>query len=63
MAARRFPHPWSVEKQSACFVVPDHGGQALEDEPGRRTAAKLRSKDDGEGLPPISAKPPELVPK
>jgi hypothetical protein len=38
---RRFPPPWSVEEQSACFVVRDHAGQKLayvylEDEPGRR---------------------------
>jgi hypothetical protein len=33
MAVRRFPHPWSVEEKSACFVVPDHGGQR-----GRGTA-------------------------
>jgi len=25
----RFPPPWSVEEQSACFVVRDHDGQAL----------------------------------
>jgi hypothetical protein len=36
---RRFPPPWSVEKQAACYVVRDHG-QALayvyfEDELGR----------------------------
>jgi hypothetical protein len=45
MPARRFPPPWSVEEQPACFVVRDHGGQALayvyfEDEPGRRSAAR-----------------------
>jgi len=39
MPARRFPPPWSVEEQDACFVVRDHSGQALayvyfEDEPG-----------------------------
>jgi len=50
-AQRRFPPPWSVEEQSACFVVRDHNGQALayvyfEDEPGRRSAAKLLSKDE-----------------
>jgi hypothetical protein len=28
-APRRFPPPWSIEEQSACFVVRDHGGQAL----------------------------------
>jgi hypothetical protein len=37
---RRFPQPWSVEEQAACFVVRDHNGQALayvyyESEPGR----------------------------
>jgi len=46
MPARRFPPPWSVEELNACFVVRDHHGQALtyvyfEDEPGRRSAAKL----------------------
>jgi hypothetical protein len=38
--ARRFPPPWSVEEQDACFVDRDLGGQQLayvyfEDEPGR----------------------------
>ena len=28
-AFRRFPRPWSVEQQDACFVVRDHSGQAL----------------------------------
>ena len=46
MPARRFPPPWSVEEQKASFVVRDHSGQKLayvyfEDEPGRRSAAKL----------------------
>jgi len=26
-AERRFPPPWSVEEQAACFVVRDHNGQ------------------------------------
>jgi hypothetical protein len=26
MQRRRFPPPWSVEEQPACFVVRDHGG-------------------------------------
>jgi hypothetical protein len=39
VTARRFPPPWSVEEQDACFVVRDHNGQQLayvylEDEPG-----------------------------
>jgi hypothetical protein len=38
-------------EQAVCFVVRDHNGQQLayvyfEDEPGRRSAAKLLSKDD-----------------
>jgi hypothetical protein len=50
-ANRRFPPPWSVEELDACFVVRDHNGQQLayvyfEDEPGRRSAAKLLSKDE-----------------
>jgi hypothetical protein len=48
---RRFPPPWSVEQIDACFVVLDDNGQALayiyfEDEPGRRSAAKLLTKDE-----------------
>jgi hypothetical protein len=44
--ARRFPAPWSVDDLDTCFAVRDHNGQALayvyfEDEPGRRSAAKL----------------------
>jgi hypothetical protein len=51
MSARRFPPPWSVEELDVCFVVRDHGGQQLayvyfEDEPGRRSSAKLLSKDE-----------------
>jgi len=47
MARRRFPPPWTVEEfNDACYVVRDGNGQQLayvyfEDEPGRRSAAKL----------------------
>ena len=63
MPARRFPPPWSVEQQKACFVVRDHAEQALayvyfEDEPGRRSAAKLLMRDEAER---IAAKLPELL--
>ena len=49
--ARRFPPPWTVEEQDACYVVRDRDGQQLayvyfEDEPGRRSAAKLLTKDE-----------------
>jgi len=29
MAARRFPPPWSVEEQAACFVVRERNGRFL----------------------------------
>jgi hypothetical protein len=53
--ARRFPPPWSVEDLDACFVVKDSAGQKLayvyfEEEPGRRSAAKLLSKDEASPL-------------
>jgi hypothetical protein len=28
-AARRFPPPWSIEEQAACFTVRDANRQAL----------------------------------
>jgi hypothetical protein len=49
MPERRFPPPWSVEKYNdACFIVRDHqlAYVYFEDEPGRRSAAKLLSKDE-----------------
>ena len=41
---RRFPPPWSVEEQPACFVARDRDGQQLayvyfEEKPGRQSAA------------------------
>jgi hypothetical protein len=51
---RRFPAPWSIDELEACFVVRDHNGQQLayvyfEDEPGRRSAAKLLERDEAIG--------------
>ena len=51
LAERRFPPPWSVGELAECFIARDANGQALayvyfEDEPGRRTAAKLLTRDE-----------------
>jgi len=62
---RRFPAPWAVEDNDACFIVRDHGGQALayvyyEEEPGRRSAANLMTKDEARRVAANIAKLPEL---
>jgi hypothetical protein len=49
-----FQLPWSVEELDACFVVRDNNGHQLghiyfEEESGRRSAAKLLTKDEARG--------------
>jgi hypothetical protein len=63
---RRFPAPWTAEETDACFIVRDHNGQALayvyfEDEPGRRAAAKLLTRDEARRVALNMAKLPELL--
>jgi hypothetical protein len=65
-SARRFPPPWTAEETEACFIVRDRNGQALayvyfEEEPGRRAAANLLTRDKARRIAVNFAKLPELL--
>ena len=65
MPNRRFRPPWKVEETDACFIVRDHNGLALaacvyfEEQPGRRSAASLLTKDETRRIAANIAKLPE----
>jgi len=63
MPARHFPPPWPVEELDACFIVKDSAGHklAFDDEPGRRSAAKLLTKDEARRITATIAKLPALA--
>ena len=57
---------WTAEETEACFIVRDAYGQALayvyfEDKPGRRTAAKLLTKDEARRMGVNFAQVPGLL--
>jgi hypothetical protein len=63
---RRFPPPWTIDSTDACFIVRDANGQALgsfyfENEPGRRTAANLLTKDEARRMAVNFDKLPDLL--
>jgi hypothetical protein len=68
MPARRFPPPWDIEEANAsCFIVKQQRPGArlvcFEQNPGRRTAANLPTRDETRRIAANIVKVPELLRK
>jgi hypothetical protein len=63
---RHFPPPWKADDNGACFIVKDRNGQVLayvyyEEEQGRRSAAKLLTREEARQIAVDIANLPELL--